>query len=195
MLWVKGSGGDLGTMKLDGFATLYMDKLRALKGLYRGLEHEDEMVGYLPHATFNLNPRAASIDTPLHAYLPYKHVDHMHPDAVIAIAASKNSQRADREDLWRRDRLAAVAAARLRARPVAREIRAREPGGEGLRARKPRPVHLGATTPRACYETTLDAINRAIAWFESETAGQGGLRRRGGRAAAGGRGGARSPRG
>ena len=70
VLWVKGSGGDLGSMKLDGFATLYLDKLEALKALYRGLEHEDEMVGYLPHCTFNLNPRAASIDTPLHAYLP-----------------------------------------------------------------------------------------------------------------------------
>ena len=70
VLWVKGSGGDLGSMKLDGFATLYLDKLAALKTLYRGLEHEDEMVGYLPHCTFNLNPRAASIDTPLHAFAP-----------------------------------------------------------------------------------------------------------------------------
>ena len=92
MLWVKGSGGDLGSMKLDGFATLYLDKLDGLKTLYRGPEHEDEMVGYLPHCTFNLNPRAASIDTPLHGFLPYPHVDHMHPDAVIAIAASKNSR-------------------------------------------------------------------------------------------------------
>ena len=67
VLWVKGSGGDLGSIERDGFATLYMDKLNALKSLYRGVEHEDEMVGYLPHATFYLNPRAASIDTPLHA--------------------------------------------------------------------------------------------------------------------------------
>ena len=88
VLWVKGSGGDVGTIKMDGFSTLYMDKLESLKGLYRGLEHEDEMVGYLPHCTFNLNPRTASIDTPLHAYVPRKHVDHMHPDAIIAIAAS-----------------------------------------------------------------------------------------------------------
>ena len=92
VLWVKGSGGDLGSIKLDGFSTLYMDKLNALKNRYRGLEHEDEMVGYLPHATFNLNPRAASIDTPLHAYIARKHVDHMHPDSVIAIAACKNSK-------------------------------------------------------------------------------------------------------
>src|SRR3989442_13370542 len=92
VLWVKGSGGDLGSMKLDGFATLYMSKLEQLKKLYRGPEHEDEMVGYLPHCTFNLNPPAASIDTPLHAYVPYKHVDHMHPDAVIAIAATSRSR-------------------------------------------------------------------------------------------------------
>ena len=92
VLWVKGSGGDVGSIKLDGFATLYMDKLNALRGVYRGAEFEDEMVGFLPHCTFNLNPRAASIDTPLHAYVPAKHVDHMHPDAIIAIAAAKDSK-------------------------------------------------------------------------------------------------------
>ncbi|MEM8657513.1 MAG: class II aldolase/adducin family protein, partial [Pseudomonadota bacterium] len=92
VLWVKGSGGDIGSMKLDGFSTLLMDKVQALKSLYRGAEHEDEMVGYLPHCTYALNPRAASIDTPLHAYVPRKHVDHVHADAIIAIAASKNSE-------------------------------------------------------------------------------------------------------
>ena len=91
-MWVKGSGGDIGSINLDGFATLYMEKLNSLKTIYKGQEHEDEMVGYLPHCTFNLNARAASIDTPLHAYVPYAHVDHLHPDAVIAIAASKNSK-------------------------------------------------------------------------------------------------------
>ena len=92
VLWVKGSGGDVGSMKLDGFSTLYLDKLHDLQKIYRGPAHEDEMVGYLPHCTFNLNPRAASIDTPLHAYLPFAHVDHMHPDSVIAIAAMANSE-------------------------------------------------------------------------------------------------------
>lgn len=92
VLWVKGSGGDVGSMKLDGFSTLYLKKLQALPGVYRGAAHEDEMVAYLPHCTFNLNPRAASIDTPLHAYLPFAHVDHMHPDAVIAIAAMADSE-------------------------------------------------------------------------------------------------------
>jgi rhamnulose-1-phosphate aldolase/alcohol dehydrogenase len=99
ILWVKGSGGDLGSMTLDGFATLYFDKLLALEKLYRGVAFEDEMVGYLPHCTFNLNPRAASIDTPLHGYLPFAHIDHVHPDAIIALAASAGGEAATRE-IW-----------------------------------------------------------------------------------------------
>ncbi len=99
VLWVKGSGGDLCSMKLDGFSTLYLAKLLGLEKLYRGLAHEDEMVGYLPHCTFNLNPRAASIDTPLHGYLPFAHVDHVHPDAIIALAASSGGTAATRE-IW-----------------------------------------------------------------------------------------------
>jgi|KBSSwiStaDraftv2_1062776.scaffolds.fasta_scaffold21604_2 rhamnulose-1-phosphate aldolase/alcohol dehydrogenase len=99
VLWVKGSGGDLGSMKLDGFATLYQDKLLGLEKLYRGVEHEDEMVGLLPHCTFNLNARAASIDTPLHSYLPFAHIDHVHPDAIIALAASSGGEAATRQ-IW-----------------------------------------------------------------------------------------------
>jgi rhamnulose-1-phosphate aldolase/alcohol dehydrogenase len=99
VLWVKGSGGDLGSMALDGFSTLYLDKLLALEDKYRGLAFEDEMVGYLPHCTFNLNPRAASIDTPLHGFLPFTHVDHVHPDAIIALAASSGGEAATRE-IW-----------------------------------------------------------------------------------------------
>ena len=99
VLWVKGSGGDLGSMPLEGFATLYLDKLLALESLYRGVEHEDELVGYLPHCTFNLNPRAASIDTPLHSFLPFPHIDHVHPDAIIALAASSAGERVTRE-IW-----------------------------------------------------------------------------------------------
>ena len=90
VLWVKGSGGDLGSIRREGFATLYLDKLRALEARYRGLEHEDEMVGYYPLCTFGLNPVAASIDTPLHGFLPFPHVDHLHPDWGIALAASAN---------------------------------------------------------------------------------------------------------
>ncbi len=92
VLWVKGSGGDLGSMKMDGFASLYLDRVRGLERLYRGLAFEDEMVGFLPHCAFGLNPRPASIDTPLHAFIPYRHVDHLHPDAVVAIAATHDSR-------------------------------------------------------------------------------------------------------
>ena len=99
VLWVKGSGGDIGSMRLDGFATLYLDRLLSLESLYRGVQHEDEMVGYLPHCTFNLNSRAASIDTPLHAFLPFAHVDHVHPDALIALAASSGGESATQQ-IW-----------------------------------------------------------------------------------------------
>jgi rhamnose utilization protein RhaD (predicted bifunctional aldolase and dehydrogenase)/NAD(P)-dependent dehydrogenase (short-subunit alcohol dehydrogenase family) len=90
VLWVKGSGGDLGSIKRAGFATLYMDKLLALEKAYRGVELEDEMVEMYPLCTFGNNPVAASIDTPLHGFLPFPHVDHLHPDWGIALAASSN---------------------------------------------------------------------------------------------------------
>ena len=90
ILWVKGSGGDLGSIKRAGFATLYLDKLLALEKAYRGVDVEDEMVDMYPLCTFGNNPVAASIDTPLHGYLPFPHVDHLHPDWGIALAASSN---------------------------------------------------------------------------------------------------------
>jgi len=92
ILYVKGSGGDLGSIKEDGFASLYLDKFNGLKNIYRGFNFEDEMVGYYPMCTFNNNPRAASIDTPLHAYVPYPEVDHTHPDSIIALATMKNGR-------------------------------------------------------------------------------------------------------
>ncbi len=99
VLWVKGSGGDLRTSRRENFASLYMDKLRALKDIYNRAEEkgvktpiEDEMVGMYPHTVFDLNPRASSIDTPLHAFIPAKHVDHTHPNAAIAVAASEGSE-------------------------------------------------------------------------------------------------------
>jgi rhamnulose-1-phosphate aldolase/alcohol dehydrogenase len=99
VLWVKGSGGDIGSMKLDGFSTLYQDKLLGLEAHYSGPDDDDKMVGYLPHCTFNLNARAASIDTPLHSMLPFAHVDHVHPDAIIALAASSGGEAATRQ-IW-----------------------------------------------------------------------------------------------
>src|SRR5262245_24388055 len=104
VLWVKGSGGDLRTSTRENFSSLYQDKLIALQKVYaarpdKGLkaQAEDDMVGMYTHTTFNLNPRASSIDTPLHSFLPGKHVDHMHPNAVIAIAASQNCEKLTQE--------------------------------------------------------------------------------------------------
>jgi rhamnose utilization protein RhaD (predicted bifunctional aldolase and dehydrogenase)/NAD(P)-dependent dehydrogenase (short-subunit alcohol dehydrogenase family) len=92
VLWVKGSGGDLGSIERRGFATLYLDKLRGLEKRYRGVEHEDEMVDFYPLCAFGTNPVAASIDTPLHGFLPLPHIDHLHPDWGIALAASANGR-------------------------------------------------------------------------------------------------------
>ncbi|POF27852.1 bifunctional rhamnulose-1-phosphate aldolase/short-chain dehydrogenase [Roseibium marinum] len=180
VLWVKGSGGDVGTIKMDGFATLYMDKLRTLKTLYRGPEFEDEMVAYLPHCTFNLNARAASIDTPLHAYVPRKHVDHMHPDAIIAIAAASDSQAITREIFgseigwlpWRRPgyELGLWLEKFCLENPQAKGVVLESHG-----------LFTWADDAQTCYATTLDIINRAIAWFEEKTAGKeafGGSRHR-----------------
>jgi rhamnulose-1-phosphate aldolase/alcohol dehydrogenase len=171
VLWVKGSGGDVGTIKLDGFATLYMDKLRALKRIYRGVEFEDEMVGYLPHCTFNLNARAASIDTPLHAYVPKRHVDHMHPDAIIAIAASANSKALTQQIFggeigwlpWKRPgfELGLWLETFCRENPDAKGVVLESHG-----------LFTWADDAEACYSLTIDMINRAIAWFETETAGK-----------------------
>ena len=93
MLAVKGSGGDLRSIGRSGFAVLYLDKLEQLIGRYRGEAHEDEMVGFYPLCAFGENRVAASIDTPLHAFLPFDHVDHLHPDWCIALAASANGEK------------------------------------------------------------------------------------------------------
>ncbi|RWN96599.1 MAG: bifunctional rhamnulose-1-phosphate aldolase/short-chain dehydrogenase [Mesorhizobium sp.] len=170
VLWVKGSGGDSASIKLDGFATLYMDKLRALKGLYRGVEHEDEMVGFLPHCTFNLNPRAASIDTPLHAYVPKPFVDHMHPDAIIAIAAAKDSKALTKEIFgdaigwlpWKRPgfELGLWLEKFCLEHPDAKGVILESHG-----------LFTWGDTPRECYETTISVINQAIEWFEPRSEG------------------------
>ena len=97
VMWVKGSGGDIGTLKRSGLAALYVDKLRSLKNIYRGIEHEDEMVGLFNHCIYDLASKAPSIDTPLHGFLPFQHIDHLHPDAAIAIAASKDGKRITEE--------------------------------------------------------------------------------------------------
>lgn len=97
VMWVKGSGGDIGTLKKSGCAALYLERLNNLKKIYRGLEFEDEMVELFNHCIYDLNSKAPSIDTPLHAFLPFAHVDHLHPDALIAIAAAKDGEQITKE--------------------------------------------------------------------------------------------------
>lgn len=163
VLWVKGSGGDLGSMKIDGFATLCLEKLRALQSLYRGVEHEDEMVGYFAHCTFNLNPRATSIDTPLHCFIPHRHIDHVHADAIIAVAAARNGERLTREIFgdaiawvpWQRPGFdLGLKVGALGGRPGVVGLIL---GSHGL-------ITWGETS-RECYETTLGIIQQAADWL------------------------------
>jgi len=97
VMWIKGSGGDIGTLKKSGLAALYVDRLRSLKNIYRGVQFEDEMVELFNHCIFDLNSKAPSIDTPLHGFLPFTHIDHLHPDAAIAIAAAKDGKKITEE--------------------------------------------------------------------------------------------------
>ncbi|WPQ60267.1 bifunctional aldolase/short-chain dehydrogenase [Chitinophaga sancti] len=97
VMWVKGSGGDLGTLKRSGLAALYVDRLHSLENIYKGIQMEDEMVELFNHCIYDLKSKAPSIDTPLHGFLPFKHIDHLHPDAAIAIAAAKDGERITQE--------------------------------------------------------------------------------------------------
>ena len=178
VLWVKGSGGDLRTSKRENFSSLYMYKLRGLQPTYlntaqRGPKTpvEDAMVAMYNHCTFNLNPRASSIDTPLHAFVPFQHVDHMHPNAAIAIAAAKNSaaltQAIYGDDViwttWQRPgfdlglQLQAVYAAHPTAKGVIL-------GSHGL-------INW-ANDDKECYELTLDLIERAAKYIDSKDKGE-----------------------
>jgi rhamnose utilization protein RhaD (predicted bifunctional aldolase and dehydrogenase) len=171
VLWVKGSGGDSASIKLDGFSTLYMEKLRALKGLYRGLEHEDEMVGYLPHCTFNLNPRAASIDTPLHAYVPKPCRSHApgrdHRHCCLQEFSRELTQQIFGDD----HRLATRGSARASSSACGfRKFCAENPNAKGL-ILESHGLFTWGDTAKECYETTIEIINQAIAWFETQTDG------------------------
>jgi rhamnulose-1-phosphate aldolase/alcohol dehydrogenase len=151
-------------MKLDGFSTLYLQKLAALPRLYGGPQDEDTMVGLYPHCTFNLNPRAPSIDTPLHAYIDRAHVDHMHPDAVIAIAASADSRALTKqiygEDIgwlpWIRPgfELGLQLQRFVKEHPQARGVILEAHG-----------LFTWGSTSRECYDNTLEVVNQAIQWL------------------------------
>jgi len=180
VLWVKGSGGDLRTSTQENFASLYQDKLLGLRGLYakradKGLKSsaEDDMVGMYTHTTFNLNPRASSIDTPLHAFLPGKQVDHMHPNAIIAIAASANCAKLTEEIFggamayvpWMRPgfELGLAMAHIAREQPAVRAIMMGQHG-----------FISWADDDQACYTLTLDMIEKAAAYIEEKYRTKGG---------------------
>lgn len=167
VLWVKGSGGDIGSMKLDGFATLYQAKLLGLEDHYNGPDDDDKMVGYLPHCTFNLNGRAASIDTPLHSLLPFAHVDHVHPDAIIALAASSGGEAATKE-IWQGKigwlpwkRPGYTLGVQLR------EFVAANPGVEGVMLAG-HGIICWADTAKSCYEHTVALIADAAAYLNAK---------------------------
>lgn len=169
VLWVKGSGGDIRSMKLDGFATLYQQKLLGLEVHYTGPQDDDKMVGYLPHCTFNLNGRAASIDTPLHSLLPFAHVDHVHPDAIIALAASSGGEKATREIWggkigwlpWKRPgyTLGVMLRDFVRANPEAKGVML---AGHG--------IICWADSAKACYEHTVRLIADAANYLNGKLA-------------------------
>jgi rhamnulose-1-phosphate aldolase/alcohol dehydrogenase len=180
VLWVKGSGGDLRTSTRENFSSLYQDRLMGLRRSYlartdRGLKSaaEDDMVGMYAHATFNLNPRAPSIDTPLHSFLPARHVDHMHPNAIIAIAASAGSERLTREIFggrmayvpWMRPGFE-LGLAMQEIVSANKEIKAIMMGQHGFIS--------WDEDDKECYEVTLGFIEEAAAYIEAKYAAKGG---------------------
>ena len=177
VLWVKGSGGDLRTAKRDGFASLYLDKVRAMKPLYTGAATrgpktpiEDAMYPMYSHCVFNLNPRACSIDTPLHTFVPFQHVDHLHPNAVIAVAASVNQERLCKEIYG--DELIYVPWQRpgFDIGLMIEDLIAKNPKAKGVLL-----GHHGMSSwsndDKTCYETALEIIDRATAFIEQRDRG------------------------
>ncbi|MGB8354274.1 MAG: bifunctional rhamnulose-1-phosphate aldolase/short-chain dehydrogenase [Chthoniobacteraceae bacterium] len=180
VLWVKGSGGDLRTSLRENFSSLYQDKLTGLQKTYAAMDPrgpktdaEDAMVGMYFHTTFNLNPRASSIDTPLHSFIPFKHVDHMHPNAAISIAAARNSVKLTKEIYgdevvhtpWLRPgfELGLAMQKICEEKPVAKGIIM---GQHGL-------INW-ANDEKECYELTLTLIEKAAAYIEAKYEAKGG---------------------
>ena len=180
MLWVKGSGGDLRTSKTENFSSLYQNKLIDLQRVYtarkdKGLKSqaEDEMVGMYPHTTFNLNPRPSSIDTPLHSFLPGKHVDHMHPNAVISIAASARCEELTKEIFGGEMEYVCWMRPGFELGLAMQEISQANP--------KLKAIMMGQhgfiswdDDPKKCYTLTLDLIEKASAFIEKKYAAKGG---------------------
>ncbi|MEJ0085623.1 MAG: bifunctional rhamnulose-1-phosphate aldolase/short-chain dehydrogenase [Pseudomonadota bacterium] len=171
VLWVKGSGGDLGTMKLDGLSTLYMEKFLALEKFYKNKDSDSTLVPLYAHCAFNLNPRAASIDTPLHGLVRHAHVDHMHPDALIAIAASADSQALTKQIFG--DEIGWLPWIRpgYELGLKLRELTQKNPHLKGA-ILEAHGLFTWADTSKACYDNTLDIINRATSWLNTNSRGK-----------------------
>jgi len=172
VLWVKGSGGDLGTMKLDGFSTLYMEKFLGLEKFYKaGTDNDAVMVPLYSHSAFNLNPRAASIDTPLHGLINRAHVDHMHPDALIAIAASADSKKLTEEIFGGEIGWLPWIRPGYELGLKLRELTQKNPKLKGA-VLEAHGLFTWADTSKSCYDNTLDIINRATAWLADKSRGK-----------------------
>jgi rhamnulose-1-phosphate aldolase/alcohol dehydrogenase len=166
VMWIKGSGGDIGTLTRSGLAGLYTERLRSLGNVYRGLKYEDEMVELFNHCIFDLKSKAPSIDTPLHGFLPFRHIDHLHPDAAIAIAAAKDGKRITEELFsgsigwvdWQRPGfdLGLKLKACLEENPGIRGIML---GSHGL--------FTWGDTAFECYMNSLEVIERCAEYIES----------------------------
>ena len=178
VLWVKGSGGDLRTSKKDNFSSLYADKLQALDTFYqqhpqKGYKSagEDAMVGMFKHCNFCLNPRASSIDTPLHSMIAEKHIDHLHPNAVIAIASCKD-QEALTEKVWQ-GKLAYVPWMRpgWEAAKVCEDAYAKNPDIDGILLGQHGHTNW-ASESKSCYETSLWVIETAARFIEQHDKGE-----------------------
>jgi rhamnulose-1-phosphate aldolase/alcohol dehydrogenase len=180
VLWVKGSGGDLRTSKRDNFASLYQQKLIDMQRLYasepeKGAKSaaEDKMVGMYTHATFNLNPRASSIDTPLHSFIPFKHVDHMHPNAAISLAAAKNSQRLTREVYGNEVIWTPWLRPGFELGLELQRICAEHPQAKGVILGQHGLINW-ANDDQECYELTLSLIEKAAQYIEARYQEKGG---------------------
>ncbi len=177
VLWVKGSGGDLRTSTLANFASLYQDKLLALQAVYaasapRGPKSpaEDHMAGLFPHCAFNLNPRAPSIDTPLHSFLPAKHVDHMHPNAVIAIAAARRARELTAEIFGEEVAWTPWLRPGFELGLELQRIAASNPGVRGVVLGQHGLINWAGSS-RECYELTLGLIEKAARFIEARDQG------------------------
>jgi rhamnulose-1-phosphate aldolase/alcohol dehydrogenase len=168
---VKGSGGDLGSIKKQGFAILYMDRLEQLKSIYRGEQFEDEMVGFYPSCAFGNNTVPSSIDTPLHAFIPANHVDHTHPNAVIAIAATKRSRELTREVFGEEIGWVPWMRPGFELGLLMQEEARRSPKLVGLVMAQHGLINW-ADEGKACYERTLSLIEKAGRFIESRDKGQ-----------------------